>query len=393
MKVASSVLLVTALVASAASFPSLNLTKIPKQTDKRIFMHWMPWFETPESNNGQWGIHWTMANRNPNNIIGVDNKREIAAHYYPEIHPYASANQDTLHYQISTMRAAGVDGVLIDWPGLIGVNDLGKNHENCMAFINRLQGYGLDFAIVYEDRNLEHTGDKIGQARRDMEFARDNFFNRGNYIRHNGNPLMLVFGPIQLQSPDQWSQVFEVLNPKPTFLTLWYESQDAGSNAQGEYAWIYSDFMDGLDNFYNNRPLGVKMGVAYPGFHDFYQEGGWGPSYFHIAHEGTNTFQRTLNRALQSDVPFIQAGTWNDYGEGTMIEPTREFGNGFVNILASALGVPAEDKEFNLIKNMYLKRKEARASGDSELLRKLQIVDDAINALEYGKADELFSQL
>ncbi len=31
------------------------------------------------------------------------------------------------------------------------------------------------------------------------------------------------------------------------------------SSAAGEYAWIYSDFMDGLDNFYNNRPLGVKV--------------------------------------------------------------------------------------------------------------------------------------
>lgn len=51
----------------------------------------MPWFETRETNtNGQWGIHWTMANKNPDNIIGEGNKREIAAHYYPEIQPYGS---------------------------------------------------------------------------------------------------------------------------------------------------------------------------------------------------------------------------------------------------------------------------------------------------------------
>lgn len=128
------------------------------------------------------------------------------------------------------MKMAGVDGILIDWPGTVQANDLPKNHENCMAMINRLEGSGLQFGVVYEDRNLENTGDRIGQARRDMEFARDNFFSRGNYIRYNINaPLMLVFGPIILQSPSEWDQVFSVLPQKPTFLTLWYESQDAGA--------------------------------------------------------------------------------------------------------------------------------------------------------------------
>ena len=30
---------------------------------KLVMMHYMPWFDTPETNGGQWGIHWTMANR------------------------------------------------------------------------------------------------------------------------------------------------------------------------------------------------------------------------------------------------------------------------------------------------------------------------------------------
>jgi hypothetical protein len=391
----STVVTLLALVALVTPSPTSyhNITKVPKQTNKDIFIHWMPWFENKQTNtNGQWGIHWTMANKNPDNIIGPDDKREIAAHYYPDIHPYGSADPATIDYQIQMMQMAGADGVLIDWPGTIGVNDLGKNHENCMAFINRLESSGLRFAIVYEDRNLEHTGDKIGQARRDMEFARDNFFNRANYIKYNLNaPLLLTFGPIQLQTPSEWEQVFSVLPQKPTFLTLWYESQDAGSNAQGEYAWVYSDFMDGLDNFYNNRPLGVKMGVAYPGFHDYYSEGGWGPSYFFIDHDGTNTFSRTLNRALQSDVPMIQICTWNDYGEGTIIEPTREYGNQFLNILAGALGVNAGDNEFNMVKQLYVLRKEAEKNKDFAKLQKLQEVHEALNSVEYERAAELLS--
>lgn len=147
--------------------------------------------------------------------------------------------------------------------------------------------------------------------------------------------------------------------------------------------------MDGLNNFYDNRPLPVKMGVAYPGFYDYYREGGWGDSYFFIAHEGLTTFQRTLNRALQSDVPMIQVGTWNDYGEGTMIEPTREFGNGFLNILANTLGVPVGDKEFNLVKELFFRRKDAEAKKDFALTQKLEEVNELINSVQYERAAEL----
>jgi hypothetical protein len=127
------------------------------------------------------------------------------------------------------MKAAGADGVLIDWPGTLQANDYPKNHQNCIAFVDRLASSGLEFAVVYEDRNLEFTGDKIGQARADMEWLQSNWISQPNYIRVNGNPLVMVFGPIQLQSEGEWSQVFDVMSPRPTFLTLWYESQDAGS--------------------------------------------------------------------------------------------------------------------------------------------------------------------
>jgi hypothetical protein len=53
-----------ALVAVAVAVPTFNITKVPKQSGKKIYIHWMPWFENRQtSENGQWGIHWTMANR------------------------------------------------------------------------------------------------------------------------------------------------------------------------------------------------------------------------------------------------------------------------------------------------------------------------------------------
>ena len=37
--------------------------------------------------------------------------------------------------------------------------------------------------------------------------------------------------------------------------------------------------------------------------------------------------------ALKSSSEIIQVATWNDYGEGTMIEPTKEFGYRYLEFL------------------------------------------------------------
>ena len=39
----------------------------------------------------------------------------------------------------------------------------------------------------------------------------------------------------------------------------------------------------------------------------------------------SKTFDQTLELAWQSNSELIQIATWNDYGEGTMIAPTKEF--------------------------------------------------------------------
>ena len=66
--------------------------------------------------------------------------------------------------------------------------------------------------------------------------------------------------------------------------------------------------------------------MAYPRFRDIYAEAGVGTSYGRIEDGDGSTFRRTLALARQSHAPVIQLATWNDYGEGTVIEPTKEFG-------------------------------------------------------------------
>src|SRR6266568_3213754 len=71
---------------------------VPKTEPKKLYVHVMPWFETKASSGtGSWGIHWTMANRNPD-VIDGSGRRQIASYYYPMIGPYASGDHDVVGY-------------------------------------------------------------------------------------------------------------------------------------------------------------------------------------------------------------------------------------------------------------------------------------------------------
>src|SRR3954463_1753470 len=172
-----------------------------------LLMHYMPWFQTPSSLGGtggsQWGWHWKMNTQNPN-IVDASGKRQIAAHYYPKIGPYDSTDPDVLEYHLLLMKYSGIDGVMIDWYGVKGSNgDVGSLLTASNAIVNKTGQFGLGVGVVLEDRFAQ----SVAQEQTNMNYLRDNYFNKPNYIKYgpNNSPLMMKLGPITFQTPSQWS--------------------------------------------------------------------------------------------------------------------------------------------------------------------------------------------
>ena len=340
-----------------------SAVKVNKRVTGKVYVHVMPWFESnASSGNGRWGIHWTMSNQNPD-ITDGSGRRQIASKYYPLIGPYGSGDPDVIEYQLLLMKYAGIDGVLIDWPGTLNINDYPKNRQNSEAMIALTSKVGLDFGIVYEDHNVGmaadagQVGNRIGAAQTDMAYLRDRYFPQANYVRVNNAPLLLDFGPQTFTNPADWGAIFSVLPTRPTFLTLWYQSQQAGQYGGGEFSWVYVN-NDQLPPFYSRGISGVKMGSAYPGFDSFYTQGGWAGPTWTIPANGTGTFAWLLDRAVQANTGYTQLVTWNDYGEGTMIEPTREYGYGMLTTLQQKLGVPYAQSDLELAAQLFAQRKQ-----------------------------------
>ncbi|MCP2028584.1 hypothetical protein L1276_003754 [Flavobacterium sp. HSC-32F16] len=378
---------------------TLKPVAIEKTNSTKIYVHYMPWFETNESSaDKKWGYHWTMANKNPN-TAGANNRREIASYYYPLIGPYHSGDKNVIENHLLLMKYSGIDGVLIDWYGTYDVNDYRMVKENTEQLIAVLDKVGLEYAIVYEDRtttNVVNAGKAISvtsAAKTDLAYMEKNYFNSANYIKVDGKPLLLNFGPIVLQTPAEWTNVFNTLTTKPAFLTLWDQSVEAGANALGEYAWVYKD-NSFLTNYYTNtKPkLSVAMGSAYPGFKDFYAEGGGGAAIgWTIEHNNGATLDATLELAKNANLNYLQLITWNDFGEGTMFEPTVEFGYTYIEKVKAFAGVKNTESVFPEISKMYNLRVEKK--GNADVQNKLDQAFNYFVSMQPAKAKQLINEI
>lgn len=370
---------------------------VTKTNPMKLYVHYMPWFETKATNNGTWGQHWTMANKNPDNI-DANGKREIASHYYPLIGPYASGDENVIEYHLLLMKYSGVDGILIDWNGTRNLWDYPAIKNNTEAIVKILDKVGLDFAIVYEDQSLREglqDVEKITQAQADMKYLESNFFDKENYIKIDKKPLLMVFGPQEIKKPADWSSIFSGLKTKPTFLTLYAHSEGTANegtvkNSEGEYIWVDATAME--TKYAQQDDFDVFMGGAYTGFDDYYKEGGWGESVLaDINHENGATFKNLLTMAQNQKVDYLQLITWNDFGEGTMIEPTQEFKYGFLTELQSFAGV---SYNISVLENIYkLHSLRETYKNDTKKLKSLNQAFYYLVSLQKDKAKVLIDEI
>ena len=65
-----------------------------------------------------------------------------------------------------------------------------------------------------------------------------------------------------------------------------------------------------------------------------------------------------MNYTHHQTSDFIQLTTWNDFGEGTMIEPTEEFGFMYLQLLQEYTGVTYTPQDLQVAQDLYFLRKE-----------------------------------
>ena len=260
------------------------------------------------------------------------NQREIASHFYPHIGPYDSGDPDVLEYHLLLMKLAGIDGVIVDWYGRTDLHDYAVLHRNTSRLLRQCERLKMKFVVCYEDQTIPKlvearkisSIDRVPHALQELRWLNGSWFQSPSYACLDRKPILLSFGHAGLTN-QEWSQCLSRLG-----FPVAYFSQDLRRpGALGGFSWPAPKVgLQQVARFLrvsSDWPSAIP--VAFPRFTDIYREAGVHKGYPPLPDRGGRTFRSTLEKAFQSKARVIQIATWNDWGEGTQIEPSREFGD------------------------------------------------------------------
>jgi hypothetical protein len=269
------------------------------------------------------------------------------------------------------MKLAGIDGAIFDWYGTMDYFDYASVHRHASAFAEQAAKTGLEFAVCYEDQTIPKlveggrlkSSERVEHARREIDWLRKNWFGRASYLKLHDRPVLLSFGREGLNDRE-WERLLGGLPDPPLYLS----EHAKRTAAAGAFDWPVPQVgPKAQDAFYNEAkrwPAG--MAVAFPRFHDIYEQAKVHKSWGTIDDNDGKTFTATLEKAFRSGLPLIQISTWNDWGEGTMIEPSVEFGYRDLEVVERLRrrfiepGFPGQPQDLRLPIRLYRLRKEAK---------------------------------
>ena len=293
-----------------------------------VLAHYMPWFEVRQQ-SPRWGWHWTMNAFDPEKQI--DGHPQIASHYHPLIGPYDSSDSDVLEFHLLTMKLAGIDGVIVDWYGLTDYRDYALLHRNATRMLEAAERLKVKFVICYEDQTIPalveakrlDSQDRVAHAAEEIGWLSKYWFKSASYLQLDGKPVLLSFGQTGL-SDTEWTECLS----KAAVPVAYFSQQQRRQAAIGAFDWpIPSNYKSALQKFrLDSKQWKYAIPVVVPRFVDIYAEAKVGPSYGRIDDANGHQFRSTLEAALATQPAIVQIATWNDWGEGTIIEPSREFG-------------------------------------------------------------------
>ena len=351
--------------------------------DKIVLAHYMPWYEAKPFSQ-VWGWHWTMNTFDPEKRV-LD-RPEIASHFTPLIGPYDSGDPHVLEYHLLLMKLAGIDGVIVDWYGLQNFRDYGLLHRNTERLVEQAKRLRMKFVICYEDQTIPalievgrlKNENRVHHASEELEWLNKNWFGLESYVKLDGQPVLLSFGQTGLTDAE-WTQCLTEMKTPIAYFSLHHRR----ASAVGAFDWpIPSDGIGAIKKFEEgSRGWPKSIPVVFPRFKDVYAEAKVHASYGEIDDRDGMTFEQTLERAWNSSAPIIQIATWNDWGEGTNIEPSQEFGYRDVGVILGwrkklgQLKLPTTASTLRLPMKLLELR---RASPSLEQQKKLDVIADLI---------------
>jgi hypothetical protein len=249
---------------------------------------------------------------------------------------YSSHDTAVLDNQIEKAKRMGISGFVIDWYG-----DREPFIDRSYALMQQAAAkHNFRVAMMYDESNHEDGATDEAIADFNMfykTYLAPNAPGREAYLTYQGHPVIFIFPK---GNHTHWDKVRAAVNKWPVPPLLIYENLPGQypNVFDGYYAWINpgskgwqpdgSDWgKEYLDNFYDTMvskyPDKIIVGGAWASFDD--RKASWSLNR-HMSARCGDTYKDTFNFwrkyvPANQPIPFVLVETWNDYEEGSAVEP------------------------------------------------------------------------
>jgi len=282
-----------------------NVSKLPigsllySGATTKIYAHWLSWF-------------------------GQSNHMNVG---------YVSDSATQVHAQVQDMMSRGIAGAIADWHGAADAS----SEAATQLLKSEAEGSSgqFQFAIMEDKAALGPAAVRNGcdvtdQLISDLTYIASQYESSPAYIRVNNRPVVYFFD-VDAYYID-WSRVLSSIPGNPLVL-IRGTSGFTRATADGGYSWVnvhqdspFDPYLSSQDLFFQasqQAPQRLVIGTAFKGFNDTLA--GWGTNRL-IDQDCGQTWLQSLAEIAKfyssgNQLSALQIATWNDYEEGTSIEP------------------------------------------------------------------------
>jgi hypothetical protein len=324
--------------------------------EPKVLAFYYTWYGTPWGAGGDRWRGWDVGRHDPETV--VDGRRDLPASVTPLAGAYDSLTRSTVRRHLREADRAGLDGFVVNWWGPEGSGDL--EDPTVQRWLDRglellLEEAPDEFDVAVHHSMLPNGGgdDPESALVETLSTLLEEYATDPSWLTVDGRPVVFEYSNVLhvleefADDEESWTRLRERLRDRS------HDPFVVGDTLHPTYLEAF----DGLYRFAATLPLvegrdltdlyvgasescdaegALFGGVAHPGFDDrsieetlHDREGS-----YHVPRDDGATYGRTWDAVERSGADWALVNTFNQWYEGSAIEPSREHGFDYIDVTA-----------------------------------------------------------
>ena len=319
---------------SFLDFLARRVREKPAEASRHVLAFYYTWYGRPER-HGRW-MHWQDVDPEAKDIASSTN--------YPALGAYDSHDPNVIDRHLAQARAAGIDGFICTWWGR------GTPDDRAFAqVLDRAKRFGMHATIYWETVPGDTGEARVDHAARDLNYILERYAGHPAFLRADGRPVIFVYGRVMGQMTNaDWQALNARMTARAAAPYLLVADGYTGMNAclfdgihtYNPCQWVArtppkalrrtarADFRRAVE--WARRAGKIACLTVIPGYDDRKIRN---PGLNAPRREGA-TYHTLWEEAAAANPDWILITSFNEWHEGSEIEPSFEDGRRYLELTA-----------------------------------------------------------